>query len=409
MRAMKRLICAGLAVFALTGCTTTGEVQPTPTPLPAASVSLSLSGQVANQVIRIGVVVAAKQSKGAAYQDVADGVRVAAYRFQMTGATIETNVAIDDGTADGLAGALSQLASQNTIGVIVASAGPHVRQALAEVDIAQPILLPYDIPGTVPNRTWTTGPSLDALNQGIKQALTGANASRPIVVAEPGQPDLRIERATYEPLASDVASRVVGAISAATADSVVIAASAINQAKLVAEIQQGLGARQIPMILTPQALTPLFTRTLAAYGMPSSPLISVGANTTDSAALAADSAGAQASAFFTALSLAANDQSCLNIFADAAFAESASTADIASHDATIALIRAAEKAGTTSPTAVAQALSALTVQPKDGLAGPALDFHAASALSATAVHPLHASDQDLGLRPVGGQLAWFPN
>lgn len=414
MRPVARLACVGLAVLSLSlaGCTHNNNTPaPTTTPLPAVSVPLSLSGPVADQTIKIGIVVAPLQGEGSEYRSLADGARVAAYRFQMTGAKIEIDTALDDGTVGGMTSALSKLSGENDIGIIVASAGAHVRQALAQTHIQQPILLPYDSPDSPLQGVWSTGPTVDGINQAITQALGSAHVAHPFLVNDANQPDLTIPATTTAAYSSTMADQVVAALTSGAADSVVINAPAGDQAQLVTAVQQGLGNRQAPLILTPQALTPAFAQALAQTGMPSSPLITVGPNTNDPAALQPTSAGAHLAAFFSALRLAANDPTCMNIFGDAAFSQSAQSADAASHDATIALIRAAEKAGTTSPPAVAQALQTLTVQPDDGLAGPALDFRTATALSTSAIQPLYASSQNLGLRPTSDStqpaLVWF--
>jgi hypothetical protein len=117
-------------------------------------------------------------------------------------------------------------------------------------------------------------------------------------------------------------------------------------------------------------------------------------------------------AYFTGLRLAANNPGCLNVFGDDNFSAAAQTADIPSHDAVVALVRAVDKAGSTDPAAVKSALTSLYLSGADGLAGPGLNFTSGDALSADDIVTLHASTQDPGLRPLvrddaGARLFWF--
>ena len=86
-------------------------------------------------------------------------------------------------------------------------------------------------------------------------------------------------------------------------------------------------------------------------------------------------------------------------------------ADTRSHDAVVALVTAAAKAGSSDPAAVTKALSGLTVTHADGLAGPDLHLGAAGTLADDDVHALQASTQDPGLRPAAAaaepRLFWF--
>lgn len=417
-------LAVGLTVaFVLTGCG--GPTQTPTSPVPSSSASssasaaltpvpvpLSLSGPVVGQTIRLGLLVGPKAGEGSDYRDVAEGVRVAAYRFAMTGANVQIEVALDDGTVDGAAAALTSLAGRGVIGIIVASSGQHLRQAVAATPVGPAVLLPYDDAPADTTGVWSTGPTRAAVGAALTEALRQAGVSRPYLVTAPGQTGLGLSTAGSATLAADSAGQVFDALNSGAADSVIIDASGLAQAQLTAQIQQRLGSRQVPILLTPAALTPPFGGTLLRVGPPPSSLISVGPDTSDITALTTGSAGAHLSAFLTAVRLAGADPSCRNVFGDAAFTEASQTADVASHDATVALIRAAERAGTTAALAVKQTLAGLDLTGDDGLAGPALNFDTAAALGAAAVVPLHASSQDPGLRPVvagaAPRLVWFP-
>ena len=93
-------------------------------------------------------------------------------------------------------------------------------------------------------------------------------------------------------------------------------------------------------------------------------------------------------------------------FGDAA----AGGADVASHDAVVALVRAAAQAGSTDPAAVGRALATLRLDHGDGLAGGDLDLTGYVALSTDAVVTLVSTNQDPGLRATSKAhplLYWF--
>jgi hypothetical protein len=116
------------------------------------------------------------------------------------------------------------------------------------------------------------------------------------------------------------------------------------------------------------------------------------------------------SAFLSAVRLAAGDTRVLNLVGDASFAADAWAADPRSHDAVVALTRAAALARSNEPGKVGAALKTMSFGPGEGLAGPALDFSQPAALTAPAV-PAYASAQDLGLRPAdtnAPRLVWVP-
>ncbi len=403
------LVCGLALTVSLAGCTR--NTPPPPEPLTAVPVPLHLTGELAGRTIRLGVLAAPKQGEGSDFRDLAEGVRVATYRFGMTGATIEIVVELDDGTVNGAANAMKDLADQGVIGIIAASAGPHLRQAVTQLDIHPAILLPYENLETTVSDVWTTGPTISMLRQGLTKAMGQAGVSRPYVVTESGQIDLDLNATVAQPFDQVTAAQIAASLTDGTTDSVVIHASAANQARLAVEIQLQIGARQVPIFLTPAALTPAFSHAMNRTGLPASILIAVAANTSDPATLSNEDAAGHLSAFFTAVRLAAADTSCRNIFDDDSFLKASQAADVASHDAAIALIRAAEQANSTSPADVSTALHSMSIDLDAGLAGSALDFRLASAIGLGSVQPLHTSVNDPGLRPeVDAEplLYWFP-
>ena len=167
----------------------------------------------------------------------------------------------------------------------------------------------------------------------------------------------------------------------------------------------------VPLVLPDGAASPAFASTLAELdGTASGQLVGVAPAEGDATALQQDAQGRGMSAYLSAVRLASGDPDITNLTGDAPFSADAWAADSRSHDAVVALVRAAAAAKSGDPSEVGAALRTLAIGPGEGVAGPALDFSRPAALSAEA-SPVYASPQDLGLRPPdedAPRLVWVP-
>jgi|GEM_PF-4717179 len=221
------ICCAALlaTALALTACESKTDPALSPSVTPAASIPVTLT-----------------------LTSPAEGARVAAYRFGLSGAKVDLVTAQDDGTTTGLQTAIDSLASQSVAGIVVAAAGPHVDQTLAGLHVTVP-LLPYDTPVTRIPGVWATGPSRTAVAAATVQAMKDAGVSRPFLLVQQGWtiPSGITATATAQVGSGDpLPTQVLTDLDSGAVDAVLIAASADVQASLVAAIQQGLGTRQAP-------------------------------------------------------------------------------------------------------------------------------------------------------------------
>jgi len=297
-------------------------------------------------------------------------------------------------------------------GVVVADAGPHLQDAISAAAAANvATLLPYDysVKTTVP--AYHTGADPSMVAKALKTA-TLISGSKPVAVVQPGYESTVTWPQTVDWNGDAVAAAqaVAQMVSDGAADELVVEASAITQAALVSQVQTQVGNQQLPIVLTPQALTPVFNAGLTQAGAVPVALMTVGQDASDSVALRPDSRGDAMSAFLQSVRMAADNPSVKNVFGDASFASASGGADVGAHDAVVALVRAAEKAGSTDPSQVASAFVGLTVTQADGLAGETLDFGNGTALDPSAVVTLYATSQNAGLRPAGRGtfLTWVP-
>jgi hypothetical protein len=418
-RRARLLPAAGLAAVVLSGslssCSLLESEEAHGTPAEPAPVALKAAQ--APDDLAIGVVVSLT-GEGSDWSETAEGARVATYRYGLGERAVDLRPVDDKGTARGATAAVRTLVDAGVAGIVVATEGEHVRAAVkAATDAGVPVLLPYETDTAgLPDGAWLTGPDREQVVSALARALAADGLGRPVVVdAGGGAPSGIDALSTYPFRAGGDASRIAGRIarqtrSGARVDSVVVTGPAAQQATVVRALQ-GENV-QVPVLLTPDALSPVFATTLVALdGTLAGRLTTVGPDAADVAAMTPGAEGQALSAYFAALRATAGDDGVEDFFDAEPFGGVSDTADTRSHDAVVALVTAAAEAGSDAPEAVTKALSGLTVTRADGLAGPELDFSAPSALADDAVTALQASTQSPGLRPASPKpeprLFWF--
>ncbi|SDT06811.1 ABC transporter substrate-binding protein [Microlunatus soli] len=397
------------------------QLRPKPPPTqPAAAAPVAVSVPEAPRQLTIGVLLtlSAAPGEGAEWKNAAEGSKVAAQRLSMGGIDVKLVAADDKGTTDGAGQAVRQLAKQHVSGIVVASSGAHLKGAGAAAKKAHlPLLFPYE-PDTalLGDNAWATGPSTATIGKAMAASLQAAKLKRPLVIdAGGGVPEgVRAEGSLDFASGGDTATlvkHVQGLIGGKNPNDAVIVSGPANTQATVVRALQG-GGIGVPVYVTPQATSPSFGTALAeAGGSLSTSLTTIGPDWGDSAALRSDPAGQSMSAFLSAVRLMAADDQQKSLMGDQTFAEVAAAADAPSHDAVVAIVRAAAAARSADPAKVSAAMSGLKLDHDSGLAGPTLDFGTDSALDPGAVGVLRSSDQDLGVRPQSDagtpRLIWF--
>lgn len=427
MRRLQALAATAAALLVLGACSGEDEAAEdaggTGDAVEPAPVDLSV-GDLA-ETVRVGVLVSSGAT-GAEGGDVlarAQGAVVAQQRLVGGGADVELVVRDDRGDAASAQQAVAELVDAGVVGIVVGSTGPHLDAALQDASAAGvATVLPYAAAPEGAGEVWSTAPSVAAVGARISEGLESLTYDAPFVVTIDGAPIEGVDAAASLATTSDALGAAVTSIEQAvadgTVDSVVIAGPASAQGQLAAGVQTvGRGeddtAAVLPVALTPQALGPAFGTSLAAAsGVLDTPFLTAGPDAGDATTLAGGPTGNDAAAFFAALRSAAADPSVLDLLGGP-FAAVAGSADIASHDAVVSLVRAAEAAGSVEPAAVADELAGLALDGTDGLAGPALSFASPQALADDEVQLLVATTNDPGVRPpssdpaVTSGLYWF--
>lgn len=412
-------LATALLVGGLAGCSSAGSEEARGTP--ASPAPVALEADRAPKGLEIGVVVSLTSApgEGSDWSEAAEGAEVAAYRYGLAGRDVEIRPVDDKGTAKGAQNAVRQLVDDGAAGIVLATAGDHVRAAAdAAAEAGVPVLLPYETDAAgLPDGAWLTGPDRAQVVSALARALAAGGLGRPAVVDAGGGTLKGIDAtATYRFRSNGDAARLARVIarqasSRARIDAIVVSGPAARQASVV----QGLQGEsvQVPVLLTPEALSPVFPATLVELdGSLSGSLTTVGPDAGDVAAMTPGDDGQALSAYFAALRAAAGDSKEQDFFDGQPFAGVSAAADTRSHDAVVALVTAAATADSSEPADVTKALKGLTVTHADGLAGPDLHFDGAAAtLADDDVHTLQASTQDPGLRPAGAaavpRLFWF--
>ena len=419
-RTLLRSLGAAALIVLLAALTACSSPAPTPEPAPAPAASIKLTADVPDG-LTIGVLVSvtSKPSEGAQWRDAAQGAQVAASRYAAGGTTITLVTVNDKGTAEGAKAAIDKLAGRGVAGIVVASAGSHLQEALHHAATLQiPTLLPYATSADgLPERSWLTGVTKHISDQRLVEAARQQGGHQPYLIdagagevdgltpvdsrtfSAGGDPDALARRLAKAQRKGDVSF-----------DAVVITGPAELQGRLVAAVQ-GAGI-DVPIMLTADALSPVFPAAVVkAGGSLSGVFVTAGLDVGDAAALQSSGAGRAASAYYSAVNLLAADPKATDLLGQAPFRSVAGAADPRSHDAVVAVARAAAAAKSAKPEEVGTALSGLKLGPSDGLAGPALDFTAPVAVARDAVRELSATPDSPGVRvaaPTTPSLYWYP-
>lgn len=422
------------AVVALTVALGRPKEAPRPDPV-AATVPVALTAEGLPENFSVGVVLTLGQNgePGSEYNRAVQGTVVAAQRFAQGGAAVALKAQNDRGTEEGARAAVRALSGQGVSGVVVAGTGPQARAAAKTAEeLGLPTILPYAEPSDPAQATWTTGPSGASVETALRSALSGK--SRVLLVNDGGQvpTSVKIQQALnlgdfedvlglaqeaairtgdqLRPPAEDAPEGTEPTRDANPADAVVASAATPQRLARLVQALQSRGV-SVPLVLPDGATAPAFASALAKLdGTASGQLVSVAAPGGDPTALQQDAQGRGMSAFLSAVRLVSGDKEITNLTGDAPFSADAWAADASSHDAVVALVRAAALAGSNEPSKVRAALRGMSLGPGEGLAGPVLDFSRPAALTAEAV-PVFASPQDLGLRPAdenAPRLVWVP-
>ncbi|MGJ9421832.1 ABC transporter substrate-binding protein [Aeromicrobium sp. CF3.5] len=409
-RAMVSTTIALTTALALTACTGDDDGSP----LPPAEVALSIDGV---EDMSLGLVVSSTSApgEGADHTGPAAGAELAAYRLQLGDTPVDLTVVDDQGDADEAVAVVEDLVDQGVSGIVLATSGSHVQPALSAASAAGvPVVAPYlRTTEPLPDGVWVTGPSEDEISAGIAEAMAADQVDSPTVITADDVPvpaassaaEVAFSGATLD----DLLENLDEAVEEGDTDSIIVSAAASSQGAILAALQ---GAQpDLPVYQTPEALSPSFASSLSQReGTTSGRFVAIGAPATDTATLGSSDEASSAAAYFAALRLAAGDAAFLSGLDGAPFSELAVDADLPSHDAVLALVRAAASAESTDPAQVSAALAALTPGVEDSLAGPALDFTSSGALPAENVTPLYATTQTPGVRPadLAPALTWFP-
>jgi hypothetical protein len=400
----RRSSTAAAALLLLLATTACGSKSTTAEPAP-----VELAGSAKVPTVTIGLISSptSDPGQGSDWADAAAGAEVAQYRYHKGATDVVLDVVKDGGTAQGAAGAVKSLEEAGVAGIVLATSGSHAQAAVdtASADGVALVAPYFRSASELPDGVWSTGVSASDLADALNRAVADAHASAPFVVTGDGLDANSVTAADSESVSADgdfagLATRIAKAKSAGTIDCVVVAASAATEANVVRAIQGSKALQDIPVILTPEALSPVFGKTLVELGgTVSRSVLAVGPDAAELTAIGSSSAADRAAAFYAANRLAGSDPKLTSQITSAPFSTVVGVADIPSQDAVVALVTAAIRAGKATPEAVLAEMPKLDLTAADGLAGAPLDFGSRDALTSAAVHTLYSTGQDPSVRP----------
>lgn len=376
-------------------------------------VELKAGGSVRGGSIGLLVTVGNENAEGSEWNQAAAGAQVALERFNRAGAGITLVTEDDRGTASGALAAVRSLAEQNVSGIIVATRGKHLKEA---IDLAQqldiPLIFPYDSPDA--EGTW----SFQVDDHSMKNLMAVHNAGQRLIrldqenfggVEYPADQVVKVTAGTdTEQLARDLSQQVK--------DSKVPVAIAINadpylQARVVRSLQDlGVDAE---FILAPGATSPAFGASYLSGEVKRSTInaVSIGYDSGDAVALKSDGEGRSMSAYLQMVKIMSDSSDATSPLGDQPFSEVAGAADSRSHDSLVAFVRAMEGSPSHKAKDVKETLEGLKLSPADGVTSGSLDFssqHAVQAKPVLLASSIGNLDMRGSLPSARAGVQWFP-
>jgi hypothetical protein len=367
---------------------------------------VSLAAQIAT-TIHVGLIVSANSpaGEGRDVAPLAQGARVAALRFNQHGVKVVLDVQDDGGTAQGAKDAVAALSALGVVGIVYASEGPHLVDGIVAAQATSlPVLLPYAgaLPAGASQGVWLTGPSTQQVATALQAQIAAEKLGSPYAVSLGAAPPVLLQGG----LGAGRRNVPLTSVSVLTKASVPTGTRAVlawGSADASAQIIEQLQSVQVnlPVILSPSALSSAFIGKLAGDAHTNGTATASGRYVTAGLPTSLDTPAA--AGFAAALRLTASDLEQTSVLSSASFAdEGADTADARSHDAVVALVRAASQSPKLEGEAVSATLATLSLTGAQGLVGPPLAFATPDALSSKYVTALQSS-----VTPDGQHLVWF--
>lgn len=340
-------------------------------------VELTAGGTVKGSTVGLLVTVGNENAEGSEWSKAAAGAQVAVERFNRTGSNITLLTEDDRGTASGAVEAVRSMAEKNVSGIVVATRGEHLKEAIfLAQQLNIPLIFPYDSPAA--EGTWSFQPSSQDLTSLMAVQCAGKRLIRIDQEGFAGGVNFAADQvislaatADIEKLAQDVAKQV--------ADSKIPLAVVVNadpylQAKIAQSFQDsGINAE---LILGPGATSPAFSVSYLSGERPRSAInaLSLGYNSGDNVALQTDGKGRAMSAYLQMVKILGNSSKTPDFLRDQPFSDLATDADSRSHDAMVALVRAMERSPSLQAKDVKSTLQGLKLAPADGITLGSVDF-----------------------------------
>ncbi len=365
--------------------------------LPTVELDTGVSIEDIPDDLIIGVVVSYTEevSEGLGWDKNGEGVSVARWRLEKSGMEITLGVVSDNGTEEGARSAVSQLAEDGAGAIIALTTGDHTRalaEAVAESGI--PVIFPYEPRFETEADAWFYNLSPEEMaGMMIEQAETlGCSSSLLIsddelfsayvTLAIDSGSDFRIATSYVITADNERSERGTEKIveylveyyqtNQEYLECVMLDASGTDVATLITGMRSS--GIDVPIITTNEAQNyTLNEAMLNSYSLLGE-VYSVGV--ADNVSLAAESSqiGDKAGVFNYAITLMKGKTGVASLSTDADFSEYGDYADLASHDALIAVVQAAANAQDASPEAITAAFYELELDPETSPVSEKLDF-----------------------------------
>ncbi len=374
MTRIRRTAAAALCITALTGAACSNNKKDAAAPRPHGGTTVSAAPALAIKTsvsdAKVGLIVSSA-GPGADVKDLAAGAYVAAFR--LNGATLDgKNVALvvadDNGTPDGATNAVTSLVEKGVVGIVYASVGEQLLAGAATAaQSGVAVIYPYADDPRVAEQgatSFVAGPTIAQSAAELAEHVASAKLSKVALVRQAGAygdagkaalGDAGLTFVSDTPVTGDA---IPGkAIASGSPDAVIVwaeSAAALSTADALSSA--GFSGE---MLFGNRAAVPAFGRVLAAS---LAPAVGDGALSVGSWA-GSDLPTSAADAFFLAKKEAVSS---------GAVSADLSNADFRSHDAVLAIVKAAE--GGANRASVLDAIKSVSTKDVSGAVGAPIDF-----------------------------------
>lgn len=336
--------------------------------------------------LKVGVVVSYTEdtAEGAGWDGNGEGITLAKWRLAQAGTAVDTMVVSDQGSAEGAASAVKELAGANVSAIIALTQGNHTGElAKAALGEGLPIIFPYqESPENPIDGAWYGFEPQASFNHALAERLSEVGCS-PLVSVGPAPDGLRVDSSVT---GDDKENQVAGLLDESNHGCVLVNGPAKQMATQVQQLRaKGIS---VPIVVGLAGANADFVKSVSSTNPDAGSIYMYATPTLYQ--------GSAWIGFDQARTLAATTDNVESLREDTSFTQRASLADASSYEAFMSVVDASSRARSTDPSAIKGELAKVRISASDAVDGVERDFSS----------PVYQQPRLIRLVPVGSTWQW---